>query len=94
MTKRKRDFIPRKTRDGAEVSLRKPTLSQERERKKKRRLAPFEMTVWCGQPENKEGTMFRLLPGIFDIVPRRNQEHSQEWLCYLDQGGVTPDMRA
>jgi hypothetical protein len=27
--KRKRDFIPRKTRDGEEVSLRKPTHSQE-----------------------------------------------------------------
>jgi hypothetical protein len=30
-------------RDGEEVSLRKPTHSQERMRKKKRRLAPFEM---------------------------------------------------
>ena len=30
--------------DGAEVSLRKPTNSQERDGKKKRRLAPFEMT--------------------------------------------------
>jgi hypothetical protein len=27
-----------------DFSLRKPTLSQERKRKKKRRLAPFEMT--------------------------------------------------
>ncbi len=44
--KRKRDFIPPNARDGAEVSLRKPTLSQERKRKKKRRLAPFEMTGW------------------------------------------------
>jgi len=42
----KRDFIPPNARDGAEVSLRKPTLSQERKGKKKRRLAPFEMTVW------------------------------------------------
>jgi hypothetical protein len=42
--------------DGAEVSLREPTHSQERMRKKKRRLAPFEMTVWgtgakSGRPE-------------------------------------------
>ncbi len=30
---------------GREIShIRKPTLSQERKRKKKRRLAPFEMT--------------------------------------------------
>jgi hypothetical protein len=29
-----------------DFSLRKPTTSQERSGKKKRRLAPFEMTVW------------------------------------------------
>src|SRR5712692_3928014 len=49
----KRDFIPHRTRDGEEVSLRRPTHSQERMRKKKRRPAPFEMTVWSG--EAKEG---------------------------------------
>jgi len=31
----KRDFIPQNARDGAEVSLRKPTHSQERMRKRK-----------------------------------------------------------
>jgi hypothetical protein len=31
----KRDFIPQNARDGAEFSLRRPTLSQERKRKKK-----------------------------------------------------------
>jgi hypothetical protein len=30
----KRDFIPQNARDGAEFSLRRPTLSQERKRKK------------------------------------------------------------
>src|SRR5260370_2534124 len=34
-TEAKRDFIPRNARDGAEVSLRRPTHSQERMRKKK-----------------------------------------------------------
>jgi hypothetical protein len=33
--KAKRDFIPQNARDGAEFSLRRPTLSQERKRKKK-----------------------------------------------------------
>ncbi len=33
--KEKRDFITQNARDGAEVSLRRPTLSQERKRKKK-----------------------------------------------------------
>ena len=33
--KTKRDFIPLNARDGAEVSLRRPTHSQERKRKKK-----------------------------------------------------------
>jgi hypothetical protein len=45
--KRKRDFSSQKTLGGAEVSLRRPTLSQDRKRKKIRRLAPFEMTGWC-----------------------------------------------
>ncbi len=40
----KRDFIPQNTRDDAEVSLRRPTASQERYGRKKRRPAPFEMT--------------------------------------------------
>src|SRR5258708_40061011 len=44
MKRRSREISSRKTaRDGAEVSLRRPTLSQERMRKK-RRPAPFEMT--------------------------------------------------
>src|SRR5260370_32893473 len=34
-TEAKRDFIPQNARDGAEVSLRRPTHSQERMRKKK-----------------------------------------------------------
>src|SRR5260370_3004139 len=34
-TEAKRDFIPRNARDGAEVSLRRPTHSQKRMRKKK-----------------------------------------------------------
>ncbi len=33
---------------GQRFSLRKPTTSQERSGKKRRRLAPFEMTVWRG----------------------------------------------
>jgi hypothetical protein len=50
-------------------------------RRKERRLAPFEMTVWCGRPGNKKGT---IPTGRDKLYP-----------CpYLDQGGVTPDMRA
>ena len=39
--KEKRDFIPLNARDGAEVSRRRPPVSQERDGKKKRRPAPF-----------------------------------------------------
>jgi hypothetical protein len=52
----KRDFIPQNTRDGAEVSLRQPTASQEPGGMKKRRLAPFEMTVgWWHRRSLKRG---------------------------------------
>jgi hypothetical protein len=44
---------------------------------------PSERLASEGQPY--KGEMYRAVV---------NQEHSQEWLCYLDQGGVTPDMRA
>jgi len=48
-------YIPQNARDGEEVSLRKPTLLQERKGKKKRRLAPFEMTVGGGIDDKSEG---------------------------------------
>lgn len=46
----KRDFIAQKACNGAEVSLRRPTIPQERDGEKRRRPAPFEMTVGRGLP--------------------------------------------
>jgi hypothetical protein len=47
----KRDFVAPTSRDGEEVSLRRPTASQERSGKKERRPAPFEMTCGPGLKE-------------------------------------------
>src|SRR5260370_16052498 len=61
---RKRDF-----------SLRRPTHSQERMRKKKRRPAPFEMTWWAGGGH---------MPG-FDREWRRRNGHSERraWMTSM-----------
>jgi len=61
-------FIPQKARDGEEYA------GANAEEKASACSVRNDGVVW---PGNKEGTMFRLLPGIFDIVPLRNQEHSR-----------------
>ena len=55
--KRKRDFILQNAQDGAEVSLRRPTHSQERTRGKNR-PTPFEMTGTPGGAEARVGALF------------------------------------
>jgi hypothetical protein len=55
-----------------DFSLRKPTTSQERSGKKKRRLAPFEMTVWWGLAGSEAAVCrARVSEARAEVVPLR-----------------------
>src|SRR5437660_3798707 len=87
--KRKRDFSSQKTLGGAEVSLRRPTASQERSGKKK--SACCARNDRLGKPH--EERRYRRLAGKDDSATRGKEGHDISF-PYLDQGGTTPLIRA
>ena len=75
MPEEKRDFIPQKARDGEEVSLRRPTHSQERMRKNAPTLLALSSRVWTTRKTNP--------------LQRPGTRKSRR-MADIDSGGVKP----
>src|SRR5229473_4570195 len=86
--RRKRDFIPPNARDGAEVSLRRPTHSQERMRKKKSACSVRNdrLEAWAGEDGGLKAAATREGSGKAQSSERRQGCFG----CGAGAAGATP----